>query len=226
MQILIGMKCQTMKWSLMVNNKFNIGDVVECINDFYYCNGPFKGKIYKVKSTNSGSIGIEVPECNYQTDIRNGNMPNWGNSSFKLVNEEAYLQDLVKKANEGFLARNKLFELTKDRFEFRWANETEFTKIDTIAHLMTEVRLKPVTPKETKFTLQNWEVTITKEKVRVGCQEFQRKELYDGIFYMSKGDTPSRGFNVNRKGIFYNGNTLTWENADILLKELENYEKG
>lgn len=138
---------------------------------------------------------------------------------------ELYLQDLIKKANEGSLAEQELRKIAVDKLQWKnslkkdWIQATESTFSG-----IYEYRLKP---KSRIFTCQAWEVTITNDTIKIGCKsenlEFFMKQL-NGLV---KGNASNRTFagsimSATKKGIEYNGNLLTWENADQLLKELEN----
>jgi len=70
--------------------KFKVGDTVVCTSGhFSYCNGPVYGKRYEVLSVGRGSlhytIGIKLPKCTYELEIKNGTRPNWGETIFELI---------------------------------------------------------------------------------------------------------------------------------------------
>ena len=96
-----------------MKRKFKVGDLVECVDGhFDYCRGPINGKKYTVISVGGNNslwntIGIRIPDCTYDKAIRDGTQPNWGEASFKLINnnkpkkEVDYLNAFQNNFREG-----------------------------------------------------------------------------------------------------------------------------
>lgn len=172
-------------------------------------------------------------------DICLEEIPNewWASEYFELVTEneanEAYLQSLVNKANEGASAEYELRVLAVERLQHRRYNSTGGW---TQAYRVTdpnvyEFQLTPPKPRERKFRLQDWNCVITKDTVKVGCQEFPKatclQQALDNIIrHNCTFDAWGKiRLEASKKGISYEGHVLTWENADKLLAELEAFEQ-
>lgn len=189
--------------------KFKVGDKVENIG------------------TRSQFSVTEVSGDQMKLDHYNGWYPM---SAYKFQEtSETYLQSLVNKANEGANALRELEEKHPDRLEYSFyqnKNDQGFIKIHRKTDQEWLYRLTPPKPRERKFRLQDWDVVINSGEVIVGCKHLIRDVLQSTLTRICKqGENNLNTFYSTRKGVQFDGHTLTWENADKLLAELEAFEK-
>lgn len=149
--------------------------------------------------------------------------------SFELVSESNELEELVKKANEGYLAIKKLHNYL-DQIEVKivFKNEKDDDKWEKLESEPTDHMEYRIKPKTRKFKVANWDAEINGNEVKIGCKTFDLKWLKTELNLMCKKDSKincsdngKTGISACRMGISCSGNTITWEQAEELLKELE-----
>lgn len=93
--------------------------------------------------------------------------------------------------------------------------------------LHNPVTLKPAAPRELTLPDSGYRVVVEGETVKVGCQEFERPALFTALKNALDEDVGPdhslHGFQLyaTRRYIIWNGNRITWADADALLKFLE-----
>jgi hypothetical protein len=197
-------------------SKFKVGDKVKCINAYDAVRfGLKQNKIYKVVSLNSDS-GFFVEGIDQYA---------FNNSRFELVNEtsESKEEKLLRIINKGYKAINKLGKLVgQENVEFIFPDGIKKT-LDALT-VATNVVIKP---KSKKFKLASWDCEIIGDTVKIGCETFNKVQLSQGIHALCKNGQfvyhfEGRAMFCYRDGIELKPNRITWEQAEQLLKELEN----
>lgn len=215
-------------------SKFKVGDRVKRRKNTHDYNS-YNDKTFIVTEIDHLNMNLEP------------NIYKWGKNYcadyFELANDthinESHLQDLVKKANEGDEAFRELRKLALNRIEYNISGEKEFTShnVDELETLV--FRLKPLAPKERKFHLRGWKCLIFEKIIKVGCKEFDRKQLQTDLKYIIENNFPyidigEQGkISASKQGLLYNSdkrdkastNLISWPEADKLLQELEDYEQ-
>ncbi len=191
-------------------SKFKLGDVVKRIGS---PNGDIRiGDIFTVEKFDTGAYD-SWPIFKYVS-----NDPKY----LELVSSKDTLESLVAKANEGFSALKKI----KDQYH----NQHELiniyggkTKIQTISDYMVQIKQN-----SRKFRVASWEAEINGEEVKIGCKTFQKGMLKSALRAVLSGTYNSftcgpELLYAYRDGVqFYEFPKVTWQQAEDLLKELEN----
>lgn len=142
------------------------------------------------------------------------------------ADDEEYLQSLVNKANEGNKAEREMAKLAPNRFIYTYDGGATYP-MSKINFTGKKFFLAPPAPKERKFRLQDWDCVITKDTIKIGCQDFRRDLLTKAFTQLVNGLQRNDYVDMVgcKKGIRYSSYVLTWENADRLLAELEAFER-
>ncbi len=201
-------------------SKFKVGDKVKCIslglnNE---CFGVI-GNIYTVLNPELENRDMMIREANMSVSP----------DRFELVEENmTELEELVKKANEGYLAVNKILINYRNSVEYNDKNSKEYREVIWTA-VYTQLRIKPK-PKFEPFTVgQGWRVELNPTGgVNVGCQNFEVRILKDALYTVCKQNHTSSLHDLNggkleagRTGVHFKGHKITWEEAEKLLTALE-----
>lgn len=180
---------------------FKKGDKIRCVKD---CDKQFTaGKIYTVRDMQSNVVYVVEDDLGSPT---NGHYLAY----FEPVETE--LERLVRVANEGREAENILYSKYEQEVVLSADNGP------MLAHILIRQKTK-------KFKVASWDAEINGDTVTIGCQKFDLRYLKHILTYFLKGGfggdmyTP---FNANRTGIIYSKNhSITWDQAEALLKEFE-----
>lgn len=142
---------------------------------------------------------------------------------------ECNLEELVRKANEGYRAVHQIFKRYPDEVDFSSYNYPQ-DKWDTTVNWDSS-RLKPsefrVKPKPIfePFTVgQNWKVELDGQNVKVGCKNYNAKKLKEGLVDLNNGHSRSHNsldLFATKKGVREGEYLISWEDADKLLEALK-----
>jgi hypothetical protein len=155
----------------------------------------------------------------------------------KLVgdNKMTELEELVKKANDGWEAICKLYSNYPDKTEAFYkmhgepvANpDWQFTQGKCNNFVKFRIKKKEFTPFYVgQASKNNWKVYLEGEFLHIGCQKFNAKDLKNFLEGAIYGTTPQgQGFNCSKRGLYHTNtnNTLTWEDAEKILKAFEDH---
>lgn len=219
---------------------FKVGDKVRCIKSFTTVkNAPKTGEIFTVTSVSGYYIGfplLKLTDPIYTESIKKGDTPNWGLDNFELVKENMKeLEQLVQVANAGYRAIDIIRENFGTLVEIKNAStngewqpiaQKEEVSLDTKKR---ELRIKP-TPKFESFEVgpRRWKVKLDGNNLEIGCKTYNAVDLriaFNSLikitscpnFQMLDGPL----FSATRKGIFSEGHSITWEEAEKILNALE-----
>lgn len=198
--------------------KFKKGDRVRVTH------GPYPeyfvlGKTYVVAQDGDGN-----PMC---YDER-GHKTYMSATKYELVTEDnSELQRLVDEANRGVVALNEISskyrgQIEQDAGQYGWISAG-------VSSVYAKYRIKPTPKPKLRLEPEGWDVEIKGDKVSVGCKEFPLSNLASVLRQLTNGAVDD-GYNIGiyqasfratRNSIAHEGNTLSWESADALLKFLE-----
>lgn len=141
---------------------------------------------------------------------------------------ETELERLVRKANEGREAERTLYKNFSKQYEVRSDNSMQmWNGFDKIVIVNTEFRVKP-RPAFTPFTVGNgWTVELKGDRLTIGCREYDAKIIRREFDQMCRKDFvnsysgSSLKLAASRKGISSEGQSITWDEAERILKALE-----
>lgn len=194
--------------------QFKIGDHVICIKEV---SGLTEGVVYQVCEVD-GPYLIKV--------YKNGNT--YGAERFKLIDIEQHYAELINKVNVGLSALADLaaFEVKLER---KFGNEDWKDRKVAIDIVKYRIKAKPTFEPFSVGGLNEWTVSLDGSYLNIGCKKFLVQELkpvltillrenYSEAFYRPT-DTK---FSVTRTGINNGSYQITWEDAEKILKALEN----
>lgn len=215
--------------------KFKAGDRVRCVDAVGKEACLVKGNIYtirgpcKVYDTQGFVEILELPD----TWTAAGSM---AGGRFELVTRPLEQPDFRKKIDDELLFMlNQAIEAGKELrkrhgadFQAQlFSSKNDWTPVGEVA--VQQYRVKPK-PKFTPFEIggQGWEVSLTGDKLKVGCKTFDAKSLLSALQYLTApGSTVNRItqddgviLKACRKGISCDGKDISWEDADKLLAAL------
>lgn len=209
------------------------GDKVRCLSD-NSCYGLLKNNIYTVEriSKNNEIISVE----NMLNDSNDGS---FSKESFELVKDDnmSELKQLVSDVNKGI---ESFYKITKDenlaRQVFYSVTKTSIFKEKNRLDLDVNSNLYIVKQQFPEFSVgpNNWVVKLTDNKVlHIGCKTFNVKDFYNSIkSYVddkyNKINIITTGLSTKRNGILFTfsegaHHTLLWEDADKIIKALEDF---
>lgn len=172
-------------------------------------------KIYTIK----GSI-YKMPKQYYLDET--GDLY-WNANRFELV-ESSELEELVKKANEGYKAIDLLFEKYSLDLEIK-SKAHDWVPFDyggDLSRINREIKIKS---KVHKFKAANWEAEINGKIVKIGWTKFEKNQLkfdLNAILNANQSGGHYYSLKTTRTGIYYEGsNFISYDDAEKLLKELE-----
>lgn len=195
-----------------------------------------KVKVKRRRSLSSsflaGRIGIIMSinhTNNYLTlDIEGKDFNGLWFDEVELVSENSELEELVKKANEGFKAIREMRDKHHNNVELLRSFEDKDYRdisgyvIDMSYDFTPNIRIKS---KVHKFKVANWEAEINGENVKIGCAKFEKINLKFDLNAILN-ENQSGGYNYHlrstRTGIYYeSSNFISYDTAEKLLKELQ-----
>lgn len=215
---------------------FKVGDRVRCVEAGYIWTDFTVGKIYEVTrygGSNCYHKPVVADDLGKPWLINNNSKLN---QMFELAertdtspNEEAELEALVRKANEGAEAIQEIQKRYHARVEWKWDDEEYYWRELSERASRLHFRVKPPTvPKFEPFTTSNgWRVELKGDTLHIGCRSYEAgslkhvlKCLLDGEYrcYVAQIESP---FYATRYGIEHSEEVLPWEDAQAILNELE-----
>lgn len=207
-------------FELVENNvKFKVGDKVRFLGEsrsFFT-----KDKIYTVNEFPSKYGSVRVDN---DMGVEDGHSP----SNFELVSE---LEDLVKKANEGYGA---VFQLRKfnDELEWRGHSDTLWGPYPTYqaGNKASELRVKQK-PKFVPFSVgSNWLVKLEGDTCLVGCKKFEATYLKYNLNRLNNNGHPIQGTKNEFRGLRtevrftesdLKEHSISWEESEKIVAALE-----
>ncbi len=150
------------------------------------------------------------------------------------IKEENELVELVRRANDGLHALETLHKTFYSEVEtFGPSNGSEVSTVRAwYEPAQPRIRIKPKpAPKFPELTIGVGAVFVEGEMVKVGCKQFPLsialKLLSDLVRFGAYGQSQagSHVLQASREGAVYEGNVITWEDADRLLAALEDYQQ-
>lgn len=149
-------------------------------------------------------------------------------SNLELIGENmsntSELEELVKKANEGYKARDLINEKYRDKVEFNGGKDYPWTSNWIHCEDGKQYRVKVVLKFESFSVGKCWLVKLEGETLHIGCQTFNAKQLKVFLEGSVRDKTPQGcGFNCSRKGLYHTSKNewLTWDEAEKILVALE-----
>lgn len=202
------------RWNFM----FKVGDKVKCIQE-----SDFAGKLGEILTVNSITTTGDLIFKEYLRD--------WAADPkrFELVEENITLEQLVKRANDGLKALQKIKENYKKEIECSdryhpWKFGYEFPE-----HM--EVRIKPQHSFEPFTVGSNWLVELEGDMIHVGCQKFEAspfmkalQALNSGTHTHQCGSEKYKVLNSTRTGVRYSSSgeyNISWEDSVRIVAALQ-----
>ena len=211
-------------------NKFNVGDKVKAVkqagNDQHQIE---VGEEFIVKKLSNPYSSDTITNLQVEGDK---NESAWYSAElFFLVKEsESELEELVRKANEGYKAAFEIRRNFKNKVEFKPINSGDFGALsDGSVAIPAEFRIKPL-PKFESFTVgNNWEVKFSEVDayILIGCKAFNAGELWYALENLTKNSTTQNTVSGNilsaiRGGIVCNGKeSISWSEAEKIRDALD-----
>lgn len=144
---------------------------------------------------------------------------------------ESDLQDLIKTANKGRRALEKLFKFAPERMEIEsnvegWLSKS-WRPLKSIKNI--DYRLRPKAIMEPWKTSNGWEVTVLPwdnyAKIKIGCKSFNIRALRNSLLPIIKNSQPSENGHglqlfATKNGVLHDGFVLAWPDAERLLEKL------
>lgn len=197
---------------------FKVGDKVRVLNADESNDEKsryIKGEIVIVISVGTGWL---------TTRNSRGGENGWSHDNFELVEETtSELEQLIKKANDGFGAARSIRDLYPSNVEVLFDDGRIYYHNDwhKVARL-PEWTIRPRT-KFIPFTVGNgWKVNLVGEVVGVGCQTFFANILLSYLKDLTQNSFGGmEGFSACRLGVSYKGNLISWDDADKIVAELQ-----
>lgn len=189
---------------------FKVGDKVKCIK-----NWDSKIKVGEIRTVFMHRYG----ECiGYVDGDQEGCLLNVCPHHFELVLGTNELEELVKKANEGQIAKSKLDKYL-DQYESFDPDSDKAFKTPTKHGSAIKYRIKS---KTRKFKVANWDAEINDNEITIGCNKFYKPTLINALLNLIRDNySSSSELKATKIGIKYHDNFLSWEEAQNLLRELE-----
>lgn len=194
-----------------------------------------KVKVKRRRSLSSsflaGRIGIIMSinhTNNYLTlDIEGKDFNGLWFDEVELVSENSELEELVKKANEGYKAIKLINKNYNNQVEIKivFNGENPDKKWEDLQFECTDLMEYRIKSKVHKFKVANWEAEINGENVKIGCAKFEKINLKFDLNAILN-ENQSGGYNYHlrstRTGIYYeSSNFISYDTAEKLLKELQ-----
>lgn len=196
-------------------SKFKVGDKVRCLKNFG--SGYKFGEIYEVHSVYNG-----YNECRINTvcDSNGNNFNSWGEENFELVTNS--LEELVKKANDGYEAIYELYQNHWGNVEFKddTSNWGTWFKDHIIKGRQFRIKQKPFGPFKVG---QNWEVSLQGDTIKIGCKQFDARSLFNSLMFLNAGKSIIAGnYNMyaTRQGVKFESHEISWEDSDKIIEAL------
>ncbi len=146
---------------------------------------------------------------------------------FELVVDASNLEELVKRANEGFEAVRNIYDNHFEAVTLRRSNDGLKDRIPPLYSYVHEFIIKPKAPVFEPFMIGSWNVHVDNRGILfVGCNNFDAKEAKEALLTICAiygPPTVTKG-NItlicSRKGVLFENHSITWEDADKLLAAL------
>ncbi len=213
----------------MSSKRFKPGDKIRCLRNSG--GGYSKGKIYTVKSYTDEYLYTIV-------DDKNSTCNGWLGKYFELASE---LDQLCEIINESNAALRKVLENHIDEYEiYNTTNNVVHQRVDFnmcdhyqnrgYSILKSNFKFRPKAKPEFKpIKSKHGVITITGDILAIGCKCFKVtlvKNVLTDLITKDGGsyadEATNQFFAASKEGIRLNADTMPWNEAEELLKELEN----
>lgn len=197
-------------------NKFKVGDKVRLKSNQSDYSTDFK------KNDVGTVIGHDGVHLVY---LKNNNGVNISifDSRLELVETVHTPEELIKKANEGYQARNKLIEMgvkLEGRYKINGWKKYELSNNST-----EELRVVQFEPFNTS---NGWKVELKGDTIHIGCKFFNKNTLmnaFDNLIIKNYSSSHNSDFIATKNGINYmdsnNKYTLSWSDAELIYTKLK-----
>ena len=208
--------------------QFNKGDKVKCIRS-YDKHEPQEGRIYTIHDYTK--YGLPILKEFIGLNISGyGPRDYYDDDHFELVKEDDMSpENIVKKLNEHIGWHTEVYKKYPNGLPgLQWRSENG-TNINTSSHTHDD-GIYSLYKKELSIkNIGGHTVYINGSNLHIGCRVFNLEQAIYVLKSMCNGSSDIIYNDISafgsRIGIKEQGDTLSWEDADILLKALQEYVK-
>lgn len=207
---------------------FKKGDEVECIDAECTKGQLVLGRHYEVARVCENGCGLDL------IDTDRFVMTNWNSNRFRLVTKDSELEELVKTANAGYRAVEKLYTEHIKNIEWKNSNTPNWNlpREDGVGFVNgREIRVKLKPKFELLFVARdkaNWLVELRGDRLYIGCQEYDAEGMRIALKRMCGSERVTEVSRADgekllatRFGIKHGTYAISWEDADRILAALE-----
>ncbi len=210
--------------------EIRVGDRVRYINPRSSNYGSDYKKWFRLGDVYTVRAGVVGNYIGYFEE--SGGMGEYGSCFELLSSDESEIESLVRKANEGLEAIEKLLERENEVELYSEKNERVLKNIFPSGYCKEYEHARyRVPPKKTftPFTVgKGWTVRLSEDRktLEIGCRKYDAGYVRREFKALCTTETHGSSFHdvrllASRKGISDRGESITWEEAEKILKALE-----
>lgn len=198
-------------------SKFKVGDKVKVTHKISSSARELNGKICTINTIETIDRSTVYATLKEEPSFNCKKAGVWLDEIELVTNS---LEELVKKANDGYEALEELSKY-KDQIEF-----TSFSGPNNLYGSMVHICKYKLRIKQKSFEPfkvgQKWEVSLQGDRIEIGCKSFNCQQLLDTLDCVNNPNKTNTYYDMRgcRTGIKYAGHEISWEDSDKIIEAL------